>query len=229
MYILDFWCWYWNNKHDIYNSKNKTFWVDISDENINYCKNKYPYQTFIKTVWDEKLPFKNEYFDKIQSLDVLEHVDDLDHNLNEISRVSKKGSIFIVEVPYRKSENYLLNINKDYWKQVHHVRMFKNNEMEKILKNYWFKLIKKNKIKFFDNIVLAYLLKNWKIINQKWEFNIKAPKILAYISYTMNYEAATYSKKAKIFILPFYYLFSPFRYFMDNIFPKSIYYEFVKL
>lgn len=38
----------------------------------------------------------------------------------------------MIEVPYRRSEELLLKIKPEYRGQVHHVRMFKEGEMEKI-------------------------------------------------------------------------------------------------
>jgi len=65
-------------------------------------------------------------------MDVLEHVDDLPTVLKEATRVLRSGGKFMIEVPYRKSEELLLKIKPKYREQVHHVRMFRENEMENI-------------------------------------------------------------------------------------------------
>jgi len=226
--ILDLWCWEWNNKHNIYNNiKYETYWVDIEQENIDICVKKYPNSNFRKIDW-EILPFDDNFFNIIHSLDVLEHVDDLNQVLKETTRVLKSWWKFIIEVPYWKSEERLLKIKPEYWQQVHHVRMFKDWEMEKVLNKFWFELVKIKRIKFFDNVILWYLLKNWNIINQKWNFSIKPPFLLSLLSYFFIKEAALYWTKSKIIIYPFYLLLTPIRLILDNIFPKSIYFEFIK-
>jgi len=45
------------------------------------------------------LPFASEAFDLVCALDIIEHVDDEDAALSEISRVAKEGAILLVSVP----------------------------------------------------------------------------------------------------------------------------------
>lgn len=47
----------------------------------------------------EHLPFKEETFDVVLAMDILEHVDDDTEVLNELLRVSKEGAFLIVHVP----------------------------------------------------------------------------------------------------------------------------------
>ena len=44
----------------------------------------------------ENIPFYNEYFDCVSSLNSLDHVDDLDQCIKEIKRVVKKGGFFLL-------------------------------------------------------------------------------------------------------------------------------------
>src|SRR5262245_42810686 len=48
---------------------------------------------------DEALPFASDSFDIVVSCDVLEHVGDLDHTLDEIQRVLRPGGSFVGFVP----------------------------------------------------------------------------------------------------------------------------------
>ncbi|MGO9992614.1 MAG: class I SAM-dependent methyltransferase [Steroidobacteraceae bacterium] len=45
------------------------------------------------------LPFANDSFDLVCALDIIEHVDDEDRALSEISRVAKAGAVLLLSVP----------------------------------------------------------------------------------------------------------------------------------
>jgi SAM-dependent methyltransferase len=47
----------------------------------------------------ENIPFKNEVFDAVVTLDVLEHCDDDVHALGEISRILTPGGLLLITVP----------------------------------------------------------------------------------------------------------------------------------
>ena len=47
----------------------------------------------------EKLPFKNETFDRVFALEVLEHIRNVDLSLKEINRIMKPSGILIISVP----------------------------------------------------------------------------------------------------------------------------------
>lgn len=211
MRILDLWCGDWNNKYKIYSKNNEVYGVDIEQSNVDYCKKKFPNHTFIQVNW-ETLPFDDTFFDEIHSMDVLEHVDDLDIVLAEATRVLKKGWKFIIEVPYRKSEQRLLAIKPEYREQVHYVRMFKDWDMRQIMSKYELNQYKEKKLKFFQNISLWYYFKNADIINQKWDMVI--PKKLM--------------RKFRFKYLWLFVIYKIFPFPFDKYFPKSIYFEFIK-
>ena len=87
--------------------------------------------------------------------------------MTEAVRVLKKGGIMKIEVPYWKSEERLLCINPRYWDALHHVRMFRDGEMEELMSRHGLERIDYKRIKFFDNILLGYYLKRGDIINQR--------------------------------------------------------------
>lgn len=211
MKILDLWCGDGNNKHKIYSEKNETYGIDIEQGNIDHCKKKFPNHSFQK-VDGKTLPFVDGFFDMIHSMDVLEHVDDLNLVLKEATRVLKSWGKFIVEVPYWQSEEVLLAIKPEYWKQVHHVRMFKDGEMEKIFEKLGYTLSKVKKLNFFIHIYLAFAFKRADIINQKWEMNL--------------------SKWMKLYFMalyfPYFIVYKIYPPYFDNKLPKSIYFEFIK-
>jgi ubiquinone/menaquinone biosynthesis C-methylase UbiE len=57
----------------------------------------------------EKLPFKDEEFDYVQSITVLEHVNDVGHAVKELVRVLKKGGMGFIQAP-----NYWQPIERHY-------------------------------------------------------------------------------------------------------------------
>jgi len=66
---------------------------------------------YFKNVDAQKLPFKNNFFDVIYSMDVIEHITDDKAFINEGLRVLKKGGDFIIGTPNRnRLANYLLKI-----------------------------------------------------------------------------------------------------------------------
>ena len=70
--------------------------VDVSDEALEFCKSKG--LTAHKGL-AEALPFKNESFDVVTALDVVEHLDDDAAGLKEMRRVLKTGGKTLIFVP----------------------------------------------------------------------------------------------------------------------------------
>lgn len=211
MKILDLWCGYGNNKHKIYAKKNEVYGVDIEEDNVLHCKERFPNHTFIK-VDGETLPFDNDFFDVIHSMDVLEHVDNLNIVLQEATRVLKPWGRFMIEVPYRRSEELLLKIKPEYRDQVHHVRMFRDGEMENIFEKLGYTLSKRRKISFFIHVYLAFAFKRANILNQKWAMDLSKWMKLYFI---LRYTA-------------FFLIYKLYPSYFDNKLPKSIYFEFIK-
>lgn len=211
MKILDLGCGDGNNKYKIYSPENETYGVDIEQSNVDTCNMKFPWHAFLKVDW-ETLPFEDNFFDVVHSMDVLEHVDSLEVVLQEATRVLKSWGKFMVEVPYWKSEVELLKIKSQYWEQVHHVRMYKDGDLESIFANLWYTLWKTKKLNFFIHIYFTFAFKHADIINQKGEMNL--------------------SKWMKLYFMfiyfPYFLVYKLYPSYFDNKFPKSVYYEFIK-
>jgi len=76
-------------------SKKDVIGMDISADAIEYAKKNYPGPKYVVGS-AEKLPFSDAYFDSVIAFEIIEHVDDPDRVLAEISRVLKpKGRLFI--------------------------------------------------------------------------------------------------------------------------------------
>ena len=78
----------------------ETQFVDISEPALAKLKARGASVTLSQVT---ALPFANESFDLVCALDIVEHVDDEDGALSEISRVTKPGSVLLLSVPLHPS------------------------------------------------------------------------------------------------------------------------------
>ncbi len=73
---------------------------DIDANLLNYLKKHFKKEKIIITQCDaHDLPYTNETFDAVLMFDVLEHLNDPERSLSEISRVLKSGGVFHLVVP----------------------------------------------------------------------------------------------------------------------------------
>lgn len=81
--------------------------VDISNDAIEYAKNKYKRDNLeflkINNIESEPLPFEDNKFDTVISFQVMEHIKQADKYLSEIRRVLKKNGTLIIATPDRTS------------------------------------------------------------------------------------------------------------------------------
>jgi len=78
----------------------ETQFVDISEPALAKLRARGASVTLSQVT---ALPFANESFDLVCALDIVEHVDDEDGALSEISRVTKPGSVLLLSVPLHPS------------------------------------------------------------------------------------------------------------------------------
>src|SRR5579871_6519508 len=129
-YILDIGCGTGYRTYQLSKEKNaKAIGIDISKENISLAQKRYPHIQF-KSVNAEDTKFKKNSFDEIYAIDVLEHVDNLDAVINEIYRILKNNGTLKIIVPGEISEKWLLQLRPTYFKEIHHVRIFKGKSLE---------------------------------------------------------------------------------------------------
>ena len=77
--------------------------------------------------------------------------------INELNRVLVVGGELIVSIPYWKSEELLLKIRPTYFDEIHHVRIFMEGDLEKMLRDK-FLFVKKNRRNFLSHIEIIYLI-----------------------------------------------------------------------
>lgn len=109
--------------------------VDVDEKVLDYCTNtlvgKNPRLKILKIFDGYNLPFPDDSFDVVTCVDVIEHVEDYDHLIKEMLRVSRKG-VFL-STPNRRSEY----TNKDgspknYW----HLREWSFEEFDEIVRKF---------------------------------------------------------------------------------------------
>lgn len=118
--------------------------VDISKIAIDLIQKRIPQGNFYNTD-ASVLPFKNNFFEAVFCLEMLEHVDDPAAVLNEAKRVMKKGAYGVILVPTDnnlfKAVWALWTMYYPLWKHAH-VQSFRGSQVEKYLKKNGFKIIK---------------------------------------------------------------------------------------
>lgn len=127
----------------------KIYGIDISSSAINLISKKIPFGNF-KVADAAKIPFKNDFFDQVFCLEMLEHVDYPELVVKEIKRVLKNGGFGVILIP---SENKLFKIVWFLWTLYYpmwrhaHVQNFSDSTLENYLKKLGFKILK---IKYFN-------------------------------------------------------------------------------
>jgi ubiquinone/menaquinone biosynthesis C-methylase UbiE len=123
--------------------------VDISHRAIDLVRKRMPYGHF-EVADAASLPFKDNFFEAVFCLEVLEHVDNPTQVLSEIKRVLKKGGYAIFLVP---SDNklfklvwFLWTLYYPVWKHAH-VQSFSGSVLENYILNTGFKI---EKVKNFN-------------------------------------------------------------------------------
>lgn len=97
--------------------------IDNNEEALKYCRDK-GLKVNIGTV--EKMNYEDESFDIVLASDVLEHLTDDKMAVREVSRVLKRGGLFIATVP---AHHWLWSYHDV---ALHHQRRYSRREWEKL-------------------------------------------------------------------------------------------------
>lgn len=212
---------------------NGRYWgVDLGQSNIAEASKNFPGINF-QEMSVEDLKFPDSFFDTIISRDVLEHVDNPEKTVSEMTRVMAPGGKLIVKIPGEKSEQWLLTVRPGYFAEIHHLRIFSGTQLEDMVKKHGYKMTKKESQGFLDHFYLYFLFKTtvasesqlslgtWK---EHWWGWFVAP-IHAYLKPELVFH--TWLK-----FIPIWIITLPIGYAINAVgnkyMPKSIYYEFIK-
>lgn len=108
----------------------KVYGTDISD----YCSNAK-----VIDLNEENLPFPDEYFNVVFSKSVIEHIDNIQHYMNEVYRVLKKGGLLILMVPDWETQY------KIFYQDPTHIHPYTVKSIERLLKMFEFEEIEAEK------------------------------------------------------------------------------------
>lgn len=138
--------------------KNKQIYgIDISHQAIALAQKRIPYGHF-EVADAVALPFKDNFFEAVFCLEVLEHVDDPKKVLSEIKRVLKKDGYVIFLVP---SDNKLFKIVWFLWTLYYpvwrhaHVQSFSGSILEDFISSTGFKI---EEVKNFNLGMLKFII-----------------------------------------------------------------------
>ncbi len=161
--ILEIWVWPNWIIYTLRNNypKNKFYWLDLSENVLNKIEELGI--TWIKaSLWEEKIPFDDNFFDIIIFNEVIEHIFDCQNALSEIYRILKKWWKFFIST--HNSFNFVMRIKYLFWviptpsldvssdSMWEHIRLFNYSILLKILLKAWFSkndLINKSWFKFW--------------------------------------------------------------------------------
>ncbi len=130
-----------------YNPNLRLYGCDVNrkiiESNRNSNKNIY-YR------WGDvlKLPYKDNSFDFVIGIDILEHVESLDEALNEIKRVLKKNGSLFFSIPTEKNPlclwNILIKLGRDIKKEyIGHVQRLTYRDVINLSKRHGFRIKRK--------------------------------------------------------------------------------------
>jgi SAM-dependent methyltransferase len=157
-YILDFGCGTGGMLEEL-QEFSVAYGCDKEDIAIEFCGKRG--LTNIVKIRDKTIPFKDNYFDIVIALDVLEHIEDDFFNICELNRVLRHKGFLLITVP----AFMLLWTTRD--KRLHHFRRYNKKPLANKLKDAGFIIRKCTYMHFFYFIPLLIIYKLKYLINRK--------------------------------------------------------------
>ncbi len=106
--------------------------LDVNKDAVAYANKKYASENCFFEVYDgKKLPYEDKTYDAVISFQVIEHIKDDLHYLEEIRRVLKPGGQAILTTPNRETR---LEPGQEPWNDFH-VREYSAKQLNELLDN----------------------------------------------------------------------------------------------
>lgn len=122
--------------------------AEIDDDLIKIAKKSLNYKnvskiTFVKANLENQLPFKDESFNKIIFLDVLEHLVRRDQILKECRRILKRGGLIMIGVPNSQTswKKFQRSASVCSFSDPDHKIEFSESSISKLLAKHGYKII----------------------------------------------------------------------------------------
>ena len=115
------------------------FGIDVSEYAIDKAKKRLPLAVYNIGSAENKLPFKENFFDIILFNDVVEHLENPKVALENISGVLKKGGILYITTPNLNIVRKKIFRSADY--KEHHISLFSHSDLIDLLKNLKFRIV----------------------------------------------------------------------------------------
>lgn len=148
--------------------------AEIRSNLIKEIKKKYKKVKIVKCDIQKKLPFRSNFFDRINVIHVLEHLPNLPKCLLEVSRVLKPMGIFQIVIPCDPGLLY------GFCRKISAERVFKNN-----FKGSYSWLINREHINS-TNEIINEIQKDFKVIEKKYfPFNLPLINMNLFIGLTV--------------------------------------------
>lgn len=125
------------------------FGIDTSPEAIGYCRKRGLRR--VRKFAGSRIPFKDNSFDLVTAIDVLEHIKDDLKALLEIKRVLKKNGLAILLVPAHRELWSTRDIN------LRHFRRYETGELESKCQKAGFKLLTSKNVDFALYLVFSMI------------------------------------------------------------------------
>jgi 2-polyprenyl-3-methyl-5-hydroxy-6-metoxy-1,4-benzoquinol methylase len=138
--------------------------IDISKQAILFARKTYPNIKF-QVSRAENLPFKENSFDLITCFEVLEHIENPQTIMDEITRVLGVDGQLLIMVP---TENFIFRIIWFFWTKIGpghvwkhtHIQKFQNKKLDKLLIKNKFSITKRRQFLFGMLLLILARKKN---------------------------------------------------------------------
>lgn len=114
--------------------------IEISSHATEYAREKFGLYVFNGTI-EEYANYRSKKFDLILLIDLLEHIRNPHSFMESIKKISKKGTILVIDTPNSDSQN--VKIDREKWSGFNpfHIRIYNLKSIKTLLERYGFKII----------------------------------------------------------------------------------------